>query len=274
MIPDAKRKRDDECIKDRISDLPTHLIDKILDGMPICDAARTSTLSKTWKNIWETHPNLHLEGPFIKQLISSMKDIEAAEPQYLRVVNSILLAHVGPILKFFWYIPASWYLCDTPYPCLWIKQLAKKGVKVLRLRNERPNCTISMPSYLFSCSDLTRLYLDNWKTNPPHKFRGFRNLTRIQLWFIVFTTNMSFGPQVQHIELRCCAGIEHLDIQLANHGKNIKHFKIERSLEMEKRHALDYRPTDTKKTFNLGRLLANMSSIRTLQVDPISLSVK
>lgn len=45
MISDAKRKRVDEYIKDSISDLPTHLIN-ILDHMSICDAARTSILSK------------------------------------------------------------------------------------------------------------------------------------------------------------------------------------------------------------------------------------
>ncbi|KAK1358073.1 hypothetical protein POM88_051329 [Heracleum sosnowskyi] len=224
MIPDAKRKRVDECIEDRISDLPTHLIDDILDRRPVRDGARTT--------------------------------------------------HVGPVKTFSLRIPAPLNLGDTPYPCLWIKQLPEKRVKVLDLRNRRPNRTINMPSYFFSCSDLNWLYLDNWKLlNPPHKFRGFPNLAKITLCFVAFTTKMSFGTQVQHFELRCCTGIEHLDIQLTNHGKNIKYLNIERSVNMEKRRARDYNPlTDMKKSFNLRRLLGNMSSIRTLQVDPISLS--
>ncbi|KAK1358084.1 hypothetical protein POM88_051340 [Heracleum sosnowskyi] len=270
MIPDAKRKRVDVCIEDRISDLPTHLIDDILDRMPVRDGARTSILSKTWKNIWETHPNIHLRGQFIEQFMSSMKDAKA---QYLRVVNSNLLAHVGPVKTFSLRIPAPLNLGDTPYPCLWIKQLPEKRVKLLDLRNRRPNHTINMPSYFFSCSDLNWLYLDNWKLlNPPHKFRGFPNLAKITLCFVAFTTKMSFGTQVQHFELRCCTGIEHLDIQLTDHGKNIKYLNLERSLNMEMRRGLDYHPfTDIKKSFNLRRLLGNMSSIRTLQVDFIGL---
>lgn len=72
MIPDAKR-RANQGTEDRISNFPRHLIDNILDRMLICDAARTCTLSKTWKNIWETYPNILLVEQFMNQLISSMK---------------------------------------------------------------------------------------------------------------------------------------------------------------------------------------------------------
>ncbi|XP_074375337.1 F-box/FBD/LRR-repeat protein At1g13570-like [Apium graveolens] len=254
MTPDAKRKRDDECIDDRISNLPRHLIDNILDRMLICDAARTSILSKTWKNIWETYPNILLVEQSMNQFISSMNNKEAVKLQYLRVVNLILLGHVGPILTFFLSIPAYSYLGDTPYFCLWIKQLAEKGVKVLDLRNQHPSRSSNMPSYFFSCSDLTSLFLDNWKLNPPNKFRGFRNLTKITLWCVIFKTNMSFGTQVQKFRLLFCSRIEHLDIQLTNHGRNIRYLNIGRDVKMEKRYALDYNPfTDIKKSFNLRR---------------------
>lgn len=274
MIPDAKRC-DDQCNKDRISNLPRHLIDNILDSMLICDAARTSLLSKTWKNIWETHPNILLVDQFIHQLISSSKDIKTAKLQYIGVVNSILLAHVGPILKFSLYIPNCLHLRlrDTPYPSLWIKQLPEKGVKVLELHNSGFSPDKDMPSYFFSCSDLTKLVLINWKLNPPLKFRGFSNLTAISLQCVIFTTDMSFGTQVQYFQLHYCAGIEHLDIQLTNHGKNIKYLNIRRGKFIEKRIARDYNPfTDIKKSFNLFSLLGNMPSIETLQVNAISLA--
>lgn len=267
MIPGAKQRT-----VDRISDLPRHIIDNILDRMLICDAARTCILSKTWKNIWETHPNILLVKQFIDQV---MKNKTAATTRYVGVINSILLAHVGSILKFSLYIPAHLHLNGTPYPCLWIKQLSEKRVKVLELSNSTSNPVKDMPSYLFSCSDLTKLVLLNWKLKPPRKFGGFSNLTAISLEFVVFTTDMSFGSQVQHFQLRYCAGIEHLESQLTNHGKNIKYFDIKRSLIKEKLYTYAHSPqTDIKKKFDLRRLLGHMPSIETLEVDAISLAVK
>ncbi|KAK1358288.1 F-box domain-containing protein [Heracleum sosnowskyi] len=273
MIPEARRGDSaTQGIEDRISNLPRHLIDNILDCMLIRDAARTSILSKTWKNIWETHPNILLVEQFINPLISSMKDKKAAESQYLGVVNSILLAHVGPILKFSLCIPAFLHLHDTPYPCLWIKQLPDKGVKILELHNSASNPVKDMPSYFFSCSELTKLALFNWKLNPPLKFRGFSNLIAISLQFVVFTTDVSFGTQVKHFQLCDCAGIKYLDSQLTNHGKSITFLNIARRVSMENHYALDYNPyTDRKKSFNLRRYLGNMRSIETLIVDAISL---
>ncbi|KAL8123027.1 hypothetical protein AgCh_011121 [Apium graveolens] len=83
---------------------------------------------------------------------------------------------------------------------------------------------------------------------------------------------MSFGTQVKYFKLILCAGIEHLDIQLTNHGKNIKSLHIERGVKTEKHYAQDYNPyTDIKKSFNLRRLLGDMPSIETLEVNAISL---
>lgn len=128
--------RADQVTEDRISNLPRDLIEKILDDMQIRDAAKTSILSKTWKNIWETHPNICLEDQFIIDKLRSSKDTKDATAQYIRFVNSILLAHVGPILKLGLHIPAYSYLHDTPYPCLWIKQLPEKEVMSLQLETE------------------------------------------------------------------------------------------------------------------------------------------
>lgn len=84
---------------------------------------------------------------------------------------------------------------------------------------------------------------------------------------------MLFGTQVEHFRLCNCAGIEYLDSQLTNHGKNIENFDIVRCVTTERRYALDYDPyTDIKKSFNLRRLLGSMPSIKTLDVDAISLA--
>ncbi|KAL8112093.1 hypothetical protein AgCh_019700 [Apium graveolens] len=73
MASDAKKTRQFEngsAAFDRISSLPTSLMELILERLPTHDAARTSVFSKTWRNVWGMHPRLHLDEHFISQLVS------------------------------------------------------------------------------------------------------------------------------------------------------------------------------------------------------------
>ncbi|KAJ4826416.1 hypothetical protein Tsubulata_029523 [Turnera subulata] len=44
--------------RDRISDLPDNVLDKILCCLPVQEAGRTTVLSKTWRKKWETMSSL------------------------------------------------------------------------------------------------------------------------------------------------------------------------------------------------------------------------
>ena len=53
-----EKSRSGSCSKDRISDLPTSVIQHILAFLPTEDAIRTCVLSKRWQCLWTSIPNL------------------------------------------------------------------------------------------------------------------------------------------------------------------------------------------------------------------------
>lgn len=82
----------------------------------------------------------------------------------------------------------------------------------MKILNQSPSA-YKIPSYLFSCLTLTRLWLTNRIIKPPHNFRGFCNLTSVKLVKVIIATDMSFGTQLEELDLDYCTGIEHLKHQ-------------------------------------------------------------
>ncbi|XP_060190724.1 putative F-box/FBD/LRR-repeat protein At5g56810 [Lycium barbarum] len=54
---------------DRISDLPNNVLNRILELLPVHDAARTSILSKQWRSVWAMLPNMKLDNHFCNKLM-------------------------------------------------------------------------------------------------------------------------------------------------------------------------------------------------------------
>ncbi|KAL0392150.1 UNVERIFIED_CONTAM: F-box/FBD/LRR-repeat protein [Sesamum radiatum] len=77
---------------DRISNLPSNVIDNILTLLPLHDAVRTSVLSKGWQYKWVTVPYLVFDWTFENNL-SGNYSIES-------IIYQLLLLHRGPIVKF------------------------------------------------------------------------------------------------------------------------------------------------------------------------------
>ncbi|XP_017233333.2 F-box/FBD/LRR-repeat protein At1g13570-like [Daucus carota subsp. sativus] len=265
---------------DRISHLPPFLIDEVLERLWIHDAARTSILSKTWRHIWEMHPNLHLNYKFITQLVTQKfaeMDEQTQMKEISKTISNIFLSHSGPILSFFLYIPRDLPFHESSDLILWIKNISNKGVETLTLRNESPvDCKI--PSYFFSCVQLTDLGLEGCVLNPPLGFTGFSKLIRVDLKDVTFSGNMSFGTQVQDLRLHNCRGIEHL-------GRQFKPDNNLTALYFLNSDVIDWRwfectyklqylrivmskmPSSTEKVINLDKLLGNMPRLDTLWLE-------
>ncbi|KAK1385290.1 hypothetical protein POM88_023025 [Heracleum sosnowskyi] len=200
---------------DRISNLPCNLIDLILKRLPVHDAARMSILSKTWRDIWVMHPRLIFDDDFLHLLISKRflkKDREIQLYEISRAISGILLAHRGPILKFCLYIPEDLPLNHYSDTIFWIKHVSNNGVRKLELFSHLLSA-YKIPSYLFSCSKLTHLSLAGCTLTPPPKFEGFCNLITVSLLDVTITADMSFGAQLNELDLQYCNGIEHLGCQ-------------------------------------------------------------
>lgn len=290
MAGNAKTRRlDCGAPVDRISNLPRDLKHHILDRLPVDDVARTSILSKAWRGIWYMHPHLVFDDLFFSQLVSRKVPTEDQQVQLFevsRTISNILLVHSGPILTFHLTIPPNLPLHQ--FMNLWIKNISNNGVRTLELYNRAP-VAYKIPSYFFSCSKLTHLWLTKCVLNPPSKFGGFCNLIDVKLVMVVITGDMSFGTQLKQLTLTACSGVEHLGSHFKN-CNNLNELMIIDSEEIDWRLfecicttprmelntlglALGKAIDVMKKVINLDQLFGNMPRINTLYLDGFSLEV-
>ncbi|XP_074338462.1 F-box/FBD/LRR-repeat protein At1g13570-like isoform X2 [Apium graveolens] len=213
--------------EDKISNLPRELIDRILLCLPTHDVARTSVLSRFWRNIWCTFPFLVLDTRFYSEL-TSKKEIGTIASEFKKVVNMILSSHTGPILYFHLYITPVIRYCSIQ---LWIDQLSDKGLRSLDFSFKKRE-TVRLPLALFVCPELTRLRLFNWALAPFFKSGSFTSLTKVELFDTSITHDMTFGKQLKTLYLRRCSGIEHLAPQFRK-DNNLRSVYFEMSTKFE-----------------------------------------
>ncbi|KAK1373411.1 hypothetical protein POM88_029604 [Heracleum sosnowskyi] len=246
---------------DRISNLPINVLHLILERLPLHDAARTSILSKTWRSTWELQGVLVFDDVFFSHLAS---DVSAT-------ISHILLVRSGPLFKFHLSIPLNLPVLHTD---MWIKNISNRGVKILKIFNNLQT-SYRMPSYLFSCTELTHLTLDNCILNPPLGFKGFCNLSSVRLMYVMITADMSFGTQLETLDLKYCTGIKYLGGQfkcnsnirkliIADCGKiNWRWFEYTRNVETLGL-MFEKRSNCRRKIINLDRVVGNMPKIQVL----------
>ncbi|WOH14559.1 hypothetical protein DCAR_0934079 [Daucus carota subsp. sativus] len=274
MATDSKIRRLD-CGADRISSLPRNLIEAILRHLPVHDVARTSILSRNWRNIWGTYPKLIFDDKFFSKLVSK-EDKEAPLFKAVRVVNQILLLHGGPILTFYLIIPPDLPLHEWLDTDFWIKNISNNGVREFGLCNTQ-DIPYTMPSYLFSCFELNHLTLASCILEPPPRFGGFSNLESVRLMDVIITADISFGPKLEQLVLESCIGIKHLGSLFENHS-NLSRLIIERGdidwklfESTQKSYLVSLmlkRVTNPiEKIVNLEKFVASMPRINKLVVD-------
>nr|XP_033516320.1 F-box/FBD/LRR-repeat protein At1g13570-like isoform X2 [Nicotiana tomentosiformis] len=208
MTQDGERADVEGDREDRISGLPRNVTDRILELLPAQDAARTSILSRNWRYIWATLPNLVLDYQFFHELI------EEPESKLKQVVDEILLLHMGDIVKFILDTRGA-HFSSCPDIDRWVLYVTRNGVKKLTLRISNLN-TYTLPSSIFKCSILTHLELTNCVFKPPSSFLGFPNLISLDLQRTTFVPTTSFCvirvPLLENLSLSMCYGTQYLNI--------------------------------------------------------------
>ncbi|KAM7493410.1 hypothetical protein LguiB_028019 [Lonicera macranthoides] len=265
--------------KDRFSELSADLKGSILERMIARDAARTSILSKKWRYIWASHPQLKLDEQFFFGITPNKRINQSL---FVRIIDKIFLLHHGPIQKFILYIPFS----QSPDMDFWILILSRNGIKELTLDNGYVQ-PYKLPSYIYSCAELTYLELVNCIIfNPPLEFHGFPYLKKL------FLENISISPRIgslisglpalNKLSLSSCTSIENLKILppkliwfvvVNSHEFEWQCFKTNSSLltlyvAMGKEVQNVY---EQEKHFNLTTLLANLPRLVRLWLDGFSL---
>ncbi|KAK1413467.1 hypothetical protein QVD17_35240 [Tagetes erecta] len=181
--------------------MPGHLIDVILERIPLQDAVKTSILSRMWRYKWTTMRELVFDRRFSERLLNNGM---LGTHVLIRVIYQVLLLHIGPIPKFHLYIP------NIPFDGFkevdeWILFLSTKGVKDLSLISSIQR--YRLPSYMFSCLELRKLELFNCTFNPPLQFEGFLNLETLVLVNVEFMPRLGGNvinlPQLKKLSLYC-----------------------------------------------------------------------
>ncbi|CAN1332844.1 F-box/FBD/LRR-repeat protein At1g13570 [Linum perenne] len=152
-----------------ISKLPADVISLILTFLPIKESVRTSILSKQWRHLWRSVPQLVFDEHFADAELNESSEV------MLIIIYQALLVHEGPINKFELAIPGM--KCCPQFDQL-INSLSAKSVKELFLRIDS---YALLPSSLFSVPDLNSLKLQGFIFEEPIWSVGFSKLTLLEL---------------------------------------------------------------------------------------------
>jgi len=203
----AKIKTSDGAVEDRISDLPSNVISNILERLPLCEAIRTSSLSKQWRMHWVSMSELVFDHKFFADAYQSRpQDMSSVE----MLIGKILLHHHGTVQKFLLHIP-EWFghsLDINP----WISYVSRNSVKELSIRGSLSQPKLTVPLYLFCCVELVRLELSSFIFSLPPAFKGFKNLISFKAASVRFSPD-SLGiliancPMLVFLHLSRCKGV-------------------------------------------------------------------
>ncbi|CAH9093419.1 unnamed protein product, partial [Cuscuta europaea] len=134
--------------RDKISELPADLIDKIMGKLWIGEAATTAVLNTVWRDAWYNLTEIDFDDSFHHNIYSDFDDDPAT---WHDTINDYLKKHNGNIKKFVVYFDLKVYIGEFDKLFL---SVTKKGVQDLDLRiysddgrNYRlPPCILECPT--------------------------------------------------------------------------------------------------------------------------------
>ncbi|KAH6758587.1 hypothetical protein C2S51_018822 [Perilla frutescens var. frutescens] len=205
---------------DRISNLPGHIVDKILSHLSLRDAVRTSILSSKWRYRWVTLPYLVFDN---QSVLLSTQDQALVKNKLVSIVDHVLLLHTGPIHKFKLSHRDLQGVSDIDR---WILYLSRDSVKEFILEIWKGH-RYKLPSPIYSCQKLIHLELFNCLLKPPPHFNGFKTLKSLDLQHIsmdqlAFEQMISSCPLLERLTLMNFDGFTLLNI----HAPNLLFFDV------------------------------------------------
>ncbi|CAM8907452.1 unnamed protein product [Rhodiola kirilowii] len=207
----SQGKTADTSLPDRISDLPSNIIDCILDRLPIRDAIATSVLCKESRHIWRRIPNLVFDKEFVDDVICRRtrgQGEPAMKHEYSNIIGKILLLHLGPIHKFVLHIPYFFEGKSLLDLSSWMLFISQNDVKEIIIE-DKYTPKFGLPIYVFQCDKLQHLKLDVRALvfHPPREFRGFCNLLSLDL------SGLPDGGEISNLVSKCPL-LERLSVHL------------------------------------------------------------
>ncbi|WMV22722.1 hypothetical protein MTR67_016107 [Solanum verrucosum] len=190
--------------KSIVCDLPTDILHRILELMPIKYAARTSTLSKQWSQLWYKLPHLVFDHLFF-QYVSNIGDSAA------RIIRKILMQHTGPILGF--HLVSETHVLSQSDVDKCIILASNRGIQKLTL-NVANDELYTLSDSIFTCAMLTHLKLSRCIVKFPDGTQ-FPNLVSLQLEDAAIDRSKETTlilPMLETLELKFCVDVDYVHI--------------------------------------------------------------
>lgn len=204
---------------DRLSDLPQTILHKILYSVSQHQAAQTSALSKKWRYVWTTRPNVAF----------SDKAFNGTKQDFISTVNNTLQRYHHQNLSLDQF---NFSLSDDESLSLleeWIPRLTHMGVKEFYLsfasksfmQEEYP----PLPWLVFDAEWLQKLHVTRFKLDDrtaPHHHHHKINLKHLKLLHLdrvriedeeILHNIISSCPSIETLRLQDCDGLTRLELE-------------------------------------------------------------
>ncbi|VFQ81231.1 unnamed protein product [Cuscuta campestris] len=192
-------------MRDRISELPCVVLDRVLGFLPIQEAARIAILSTVWRDVWLSLSQLNFDHEFFCYI----RDHYIAEAAFY-VVNQILTKHIGHIRTFVFAFHSNniqrhrdrLFELDQ-----WLLFLTQNGIEEVVLSFGYN--IILLPDCIFSCLTLKKLDLHGVLIEPINAPCIFPNVTSLHLGYARFGSRNHVGSTVNlpKLESLTCGNI-------------------------------------------------------------------
>ncbi|KAF7848178.1 hypothetical protein BT93_L2221 [Corymbia citriodora subsp. variegata] len=187
---------DIDAVANSINDLPEAILEHILSFVPIEDAVRTCVLSKNWRYLWTSYPNLELvEWAF------------SGREQFTNFVDRVLVLQSSSRIKRL--VLSCRDLGDASRVNLWVSTAVKRNVEDFTVHLSIIPGNFILPHCLFSSATLTRLNLCILGALKLPCRIWFPNLKVLHLEYITFvdkrsTEQLLSSPVLEELTLRYC----------------------------------------------------------------------
>ncbi|TVU43424.1 hypothetical protein EJB05_09897, partial [Eragrostis curvula] len=194
-----------------MEDLPEDIQRHILSMLPLKEAARTSIVSRNWRELWTCHPNLCFDGS--KQQSTDEDSMKIKGAKFIETVNSIVQQHSGAVLNKF----SIRFLLkkeSSDHLDRWICFAAACKARIMDI-NLWPNAlkapvgkNYNYPLEALGSQDgpfIQSLFLKHVSLKPHSDIAGFTKLRRLHL------NNVIINGDLRGLLNNCCA-LEDLEI--------------------------------------------------------------
>lgn len=185
---------------DLISELPEGILHEILSSLSFKEMGRTCVLSKRWRYLWTSHPNLYFNfrGEWRKRsmFLSFINRGLLAGPEAFSVINSLQIC-----------CP---FIVKQERVDLWVAAALKRKVKSLDLAYCASKRDDLYNSTLFSGDSLERLYLNFFDGGPVPTQLNMPNLKVLHLANMAFlevepdADFFKFLPSLEELIIQNC----------------------------------------------------------------------